>query len=178
MKNDKIRINDICVGIESEIIFYYDYYTTRERICILEKTKNSLAERDHILINIYKDLVQNEYLYISKDGVILPKGEEVVYVVNNIKPLKKLLEEFIEKKESYPIQLDNFINLYNYIMEKTDNLNKKFINEEELNSIIKYIEALYCTIAEDFELELEFELEEEAEEIRSGFYLVRGGKKS
>ena len=72
----EIKIDNIYVATDNIVEMYSDGYTNSESICILEKTDNNI-EHKHILLTIYIDIKSNKYLYISKDGVVLPRKENI-----------------------------------------------------------------------------------------------------
>ena len=169
----EIKIDNIYVATDNMIEMYSDGYTNSESICILEKTDNNI-EHKHILLTIYIDIKSNKYLYISKDGVVLPRKENIIYTIENIKSLKQILKEFNEKSLMYGSLFKELNHIYEYVITKLKEINKNSINLVELKEIINHIEILYIVSLTN--IEIEFDYEESPEEKRSNFYLVKTDK--
>ncbi len=169
----EIKIDNIYVATDNMIEMYSDGYTNSESICILEKTDNNI-EHKHILLTIYIDIKSNKYLYITQDKVVLPKKENIIHTIENIKPLKQILKEFNEKSLIYESLFKELNYIYEYVITKLKEINKNSINLIELKEIITHIEILYMVTLTN--IEIEFNYEESPEEKRSKFYLIKTDK--
>lgn len=148
--NKKMNINDIYIGLErkdeySEFLEEYDLW---EEHVLLEKTNYNLS-LGNLDVNVYRNISNNEKLYIDNQGFILNSKDEVTgderyHQICNIISLKDLLNKFDTDKRDdcqYRRYVMPIYENVSSILNKTDSVDFNLLNKifGNINDIHSYV---------------------------------------
>lgn len=171
--NKLINIDNLYIGILNELIYNKEGYTSSEELIFLEKTDYSIGVPGNNFVTIYKDIFNEENVYLNSNGKVFTGDENIFRDITRLKKVNEILEDFYKVYKRFPDELGDLFTYYEFSMMMTLNMKKSYVFFNDVMKLLENVEILYFFSQDDYDSIVQFMEDKIAEDRRAQFRIIK-----